>query len=289
MRRLSALIVVAIAVPVAALTMVTLTRGQSSPCDSPAFASVEAIERCGLPDVPKLRLVASAVAVFPSERQVKDARRYAKGRAGIVAFAVSGEGRPRGLLERRTYVSASVVKAMLLVAHLQDRAQAGGSLSRRDRFLLGRMIRKSDNEDATAIYRAVGDRGLVRVSRDAGMKRFSIPRPTWASAQITAADQVRLFSRLATVVPPRFLGYARKLLASIVPEQSWGIPRAARPRFRVFFKGGWRPTGRGELVHQAALVEDAKRRAAIAVLTDGNPSMAYGERTIEGVARRLLR
>ncbi len=151
------------------------------------------------------------------------------------------------------------------------------------------MIRVSDNEDAAAIYRAVGDRGLLRVARVAGMERFSILLATWASAKVTAADQVRLFSRLEAVVPPRFLGYARQLLSSIVPEQGWGIPRAARPRFRVFFKGGWRPTDRGELVHQAALVEDAKRRAAIAVLTDGNPSMAYGERTIEGVARRRLR
>jgi len=280
---------IVLAVPVAALSMVTLTRGQTSPCDRPAFASIEAIERCGLPEVPELRLAAAAIATFPSERRVKEARRYAKSRAGIVAFAVMGAGRPRGLLERRTYVSASVVKAMLLVARLQDRARAGAPLNRRDRFLLGRMIRVSDNEDATAIYRAVGDRGLLRVARGAGMKRFSILRPTWASAQVTAADQVRLFSRLEAVLPPRFHRYARKLLASIVPEQSWGIPRAARPRFKVFFKGGWRPTERGQLVHQAALVEDAKRRAAIAVLTDGNPSMAYGEETIEGVARRLLR
>ncbi len=288
MRRLRWLTVVA--VPVVVLSVVTLTRGgQTSPCDRPAFASIEAMERCGIPDVPKLRLAAAAIATFPSERRVKEARRYAKGRAGIVSFAVTGTGRPRGLLERRTYVSASVVKAMLLAARLQDRARDGHPLSRRDRFLLGRMIRMSDNEDATAIYRAVGDAGLLRVARAAGMERFSILRPTWASAQITAADQVRLFSRLDAVVPPRFHGYPRKLLASIVPEQSWGIPQAARPRFRVFFKGGWRPTGRGELVHQAALVEDAKRRAAIAVLTDGNPSMAYGEETVEGVARRLLR
>ena len=42
------------------------------------------------------------------------------------------------------------------------------------------------------------------------------------------------------------------------------------------------------MVHQGALAERDGRRVAIAVLSDGNPSIAYGERTIEGVGPRLL-
>ena len=58
------------------------------------------------------------------------------------------------------YSSASLVKAMLLVAYL-DR----GDVRRRDlrgseRRLLGPMVRVSDNDAATAIYQRVGVDGL---------------------------------------------------------------------------------------------------------------------------------
>ncbi len=110
----------------------------------------------------------------------------------------------------------------------------------------------------------------------------------WANATLTAADQARFFLALDRLVPGRFREQARDLLATVSELQSWGIPAGARPRWRVYFKGGWRPDGDGELVNQAALLERGMRRVAIAVLTDGNPNMVYGERTIEGVTRRLL-
>lgn len=89
----------------------------------------------------------------------------------------------------------------------------------------------------------------------------------WSSARISAADQVRFFFAM----------------------ESWGIPAVARPRgWRTYFKGGWRGTGRGQLVHQVARLERRGARVAIAVMTDGDPSMDYGIGTIEGVTRRLL-
>jgi hypothetical protein len=83
--------------------------------------------------------------------------------------------------------------------------------------------------------------------------------------------------------------FARYILSAVEAQQSWGIPAAARPRWHTFFKGGWRPGGRGDLVHQGALLENGHRRIAIAVLTDGNPSEKYGHATVRGIAQRLLR
>jgi hypothetical protein len=79
------------------------------------------------------------------------------------------------------------------------------------------------------------------------------------------------------------------VLRTVVPEQSWGIPAAARPRgWRTLHKGGWRPGPAGALIHQAARLERGGRPVAIAVLTDGNPGAQYGAETVRGVARRLL-
>src|SRR5215218_3170059 len=61
------------------------------------------------------------------------------------------------------------------------------------------------------------------------------------------------------------------------------------PHWRTFFKGGWRGSPRGQLVHQVARLERGKLSIAIAVLTDGNPSQAYGRETVRGIAARLVR
>ena len=289
-----------------ALWVASLGGTAARSCTSPEFASLDAIERCGVPDVPPLRNAAVDIAlasartapdlrpagtvVFPPQAAVERARTYAEGRSGIVSFAVSTGrgGRPRGLLTRRRYVSASVVKAMLLVAYLNKIQAESRPLTSRARSLLTRMIRVSGNREATAIYRSVGDTGLERVASRSGMERFSVCC-TWARAQLTAADQVRFFRQIDFLIPRRHREFARETLSTIVSSQSWGIPRVARPRYRVFFKGGWRGTNLGQLVHQSALLEGSDGRFSISVLTDGNPSMSYGIETIQGITARLLR
>jgi hypothetical protein len=93
-----------------------------------------------------------------------------------------------------------------------------------------------------------------------------------------------------SLIPREFVGYARFLLSTIVAWQTWSIPVVARPLgYRVFFKDGSEPTALGQLVHQVARLEGHDRTFALAVMTDGDPSMLYGEATIEGVAGAVLR
>jgi hypothetical protein len=180
-----------------------------------------------------------------------------------------------------------VVKAMLLVAYLNRLAERHQPLTSSHHVLLDAMIRVSDNSAATAIYRHVGDVGLYRLADQAEMSDFDVSA-NWPTAQITAADQAHLFAQIDGLLPTIYRGYARELLASIVPTQSWGIPEVSRPRWKTFFKGGWRETRRGKLVHQVARLERGRISLAIAVLTDGNPSEAYGRGTIRGITARLL-
>jgi beta-lactamase class A len=232
---------------------------------------------------PALRRTAGLA--FPSPAAVARARRWARARQGHVSFAVADRTGATGLRMDDPFPSASLVKAMLLVAFLDK--HGGGGLSSKDTFHLDAMIRVSDNDSATAVFHSVGPEALRALARRAGMRSFAVGS-SWSEARVTAADQASLFLKLDRLVAPRRRAYARYLLSSVQPQQSWGVPQAARPRWQVFFKGGWRPAGHGQLVHQAALMERGSRRVAIAVLTEGNPSEEYGHQTIRGIASRLL-
>jgi Beta-lactamase enzyme family len=227
---------------------------------------------------------------FPRRRAIGAARRYLAGRDGYTAYAViDSEGRMHGSHIHRTFVSASVVKAMLLVAYLREAAGAHRRIGDEVASLLQPMIHVSDNEAASAVWERVGNPRLRAFARRAGMSDFSI-EGDWATAQISAADQARFFFGMRQLIPARFRHLADHLLSHIAGYESWGVPAVARPRgWRVYFKGGWRGTWRGQLVHQIAWLRKPHERVAIAVMTDGDPSMEYGIDTIQGVSRRLLR
>jgi hypothetical protein len=230
-----------------------------------------------------------APAGRPGRRPIAAAARYLAGRDGYTSFAVvDSEGRLHGRHVHRTFVSASVVKAMLLVAYLRELAHHHRRLDADARSLLEPMVHVSDNDAATAVWELDGDPRLRALARQAGMTDFSI-EGIWANAMISAADQARYFFQMERLIPPRFRHFADHLLSHIAGYESWGIPAVARPDgWTVYFKGGWRGTWRGQLVHQIARLHKHGERLAIAVMTDGDPSMEYGIETIEGVAKRLL-
>ncbi|MGI8922294.1 MAG: serine hydrolase [Solirubrobacteraceae bacterium] len=230
-----------------------------------------------------------APAGFPFAGRIASARHYLQGRAGVTGFAVvDSEGRLSGWNMHRTFVSASVVKAMLLVAYLNMLSSQHRGLDDQSRSILFPMINVSDNSAATSVWSIVGDGSLDALARRAGMTDFSISG-IWANAQISPADQARFFFEMDQLIPPQFRGYARFLLSTIVGYESWGIPAVARPAgWTVYFKGGWRGTGLGQLVHQSARLQRGPTTWSLAVMTDGDPSMSYGIDTIQGVTARLL-
>jgi hypothetical protein len=176
---------------------------------------------------------------------------------------------------------------MMLVAYLQMLAGQHRGLSGSDRALLYPMIHVSDNNAASAVLGIVGGGALARVAREAGMSDYAPGVGWWAFTQSSAADQARFFSLLQQLIPRQFYGYARGLLSGIDPSQSWGVPAVARPRWEVFFKGGWLP--KEGVFNQVARLERPGLTFTVAVMTAGGPSMGYGEQTIEGVTAALLR
>lgn len=187
----------------------------------------------------------------------------------------------------RTAPSASVVKAMLMVAYLNHRDVRDRPLTKADRELLDPMIRWSDNVAATRVRDMVGNAALERLAQRVGMKRFSTA-VIWGSTQITAADQAKLFLKIDRCVVKRHRPVAMRLLSTVVKPQRWGVARARPGSWALYFKGGW-GDGSGAVDHQVALLRRGRRRVAVAILTTGNPSHRYGKETLRGIAQRLLR
>jgi hypothetical protein len=230
----------------------------------------------------------TSVKKFPWDERVREAAQYARGRTGIVSFAIVDEyGRSHSFRRGTQYSSASLVKAMLLVAYLRKGDVRNRRLHASERAQLDPMIRASNNDAASAIHARVGSSGLNRLAKRAGMRRF-IPNPVWGGCQVTARDQAQFFERIRSLLPDRHRSYALGLLSNVVDGQRWGIPKGDPKGWRPHFKGGWFPGDGGWRVHQAALLRHGNRELALAVLTQGGASLGYGAATIAGVTRRLL-
>ncbi|MFT4036171.1 MAG: hypothetical protein QM679_11415 [Patulibacter sp.] len=269
--------VLSIAIPL------TLTGGTAAPAQTAQTAQTAQAAR-----------TATAAAAASTTRRcvgttaVARAWRYARSRPGTVTFAVQqgtqivshGGGVPMR--------SASLVKAMLLVADLRRHASNGQPLSAADRARLAAMIRYSDNVQATATFNLVGRSDVLALAKAAQMKRYTVGFG-WGTSQLTASDQVRFWSHLNGLLPAKYRLYGRRLLRTISSAQTWGGAPVARAHgFRTMFKSGWLPQPTGWVVHQGLRIERGSCTAGIAVLTRNQPSMAAGVTSIRGVVARLL-
>ena len=240
--------------------------------------------------VAALVLVTAASATSPSpwRPNMRGAIGYASHRRGTIAFAVRTRTRSWGWHANETFPSASVLKAILLVAYLDMPSVRNRPLRASDRALLRPMIRQSDNDAATVVLHIVGSARVYGVASRAHMRRFRLVIRPWGFTQITPADQTRYFLRIDRLIVPRHRAYGMNLLRTITPVQRWGIARV-RPRgWRLYFKGGW-GDGTGWVDHQVALLTRGNDRVSVAILTLHDEKHTYGRQTLRGIALRLLR
>jgi hypothetical protein len=230
----------------------------------------------------------AALGRFDSDQ----AAQVAQARRGRVAFAIAdGDGKiVSAFRPNQQFHSASITKAMLLVAALRD--HAGEALPDGLSADLAPMIRQSDNAAANAVYARVGSAGVNAVAAAAGMRNFELdtgdPLYRLGDSLITAADQARLFSQILTLIPAGHRDYAKSLLTSV--DATWGIVEAAGAG-DVLSKAGWRLEGQdgdGWTIVQGAQVPTGAGAIGIAVLSDTQPSESYGHDSVKRVASSLL-
>jgi hypothetical protein len=213
---------------------------------------------------------------------------YKRQRRGDIAFAVRTDGAFYAFRPDHDEWSASVLKAMLMVAYLDRSSVSGRALDSHDNALLYPMITRSDNSAADVVDTIVGAGGLNALAARVGMSHFSPAEPIWGESQITPRDQTKFFLHIDSYIVPRHRAYAMHLLASVTPSQRWGIGEVAPKGWKLYFKGGW-GSGTGLTDHQVILLTRGCARVSIAVLTMNDGSHAYGKDTLRGMFKRLLK
>ncbi|MGI8578712.1 MAG: serine hydrolase [Nocardioidaceae bacterium] len=189
----------------------------------------------------------------------------------------------RGL---RAY-TASILKVSLLVEALRARADGRAGVAAAITAHAPSMIEYSDNDATTRLWQATGAAaGLTEFFKTAGLdqtRSAPVLLEPWDGVTTTATDQLSLLRALAShsqLLSRADVAYALGLMQHVSADQRWGVGLAARnpDTALVAVKDGWVPVpGDGWTVNSIGVVW---RRGGgyycLAVLSTGQPSMAYG-------------
>jgi hypothetical protein len=75
-------------------------------------------------------------------------------------------------------------------------------------------------------------------------------------------------------------------MAHVIPSQRSGVPAGAPSSFTVHVKNGWLPlVTHGWRIHSIGCFSHLDQNYSIVVLSEDNPTMSYGVRAVEDLAR----
>ena len=218
------------------------------------------------------------------------------GRSSTVALRVYDKSEDLNcyLNTRMHFDSASVVKVMILGTLLREAETQHRHLTASEAHLARLMITQSDNNAASALWAHVGRGRLEYFLGRAAMNETQLgPDGYWGLTQITAHDELLLVDLLQypnSVLNDASRTYALNLMAQVIASQRWGVPAGAPADLTVHVKNGWLPRAtHGWRIHSIGCFTGHHRGYAIVVLTEDNPTMAYGIATIQGAAEVIHR
>ena len=213
------------------------------------------------------------------------------GRSSVVGLAVDDRvnGITCKLHPHWQFDSASVVKVTILSALLRKLQQEHRSLTTAQQKLATAMITVSDNNAASTLWAETGRPSLQHFLDLAGMTETVLgPGGYWGLTLITAHDEVTLLQLLTStnsVLTTASRNYVLGLMARVVSYQRWGVPAGAPTSVTVHVKNGWLPLATlGWRINSIGSFSGAGKDYMIVVLTDNNPTMAYGVATVQDVA-----
>ncbi len=198
------------------------------------------------------------------------------------------------------YDTASIVKVDILSALLLQAQDAGRGLTQQERTLAEAMIEHSDNDAANALWREIGQAaGLKAVNQRLGLSStVGGTGGLWGLTRTTVSDQIGLLRAVfaadgtASATKPALTTtsrtYIRTLMTRIATDQSWGVSAASDSAWAL--KNGWLQRSTTGLwdINSVGQVTSGTHHYLVAVLSDGNTSMASGIKVVETAARTAV-
>jgi hypothetical protein len=252
-------------------------------------------------------LLAAVLLASPATASTRHHQRHPRGpfasaamsaflrtRAGDITAAVYNVRTGRLFLYRPgvAEAEASIAKVDILATLLYEAQQRGQVLTVAQQQSAAAAIDESDNKDAQLLWNdAGGNPAIGAFNARAGMTHTLLDAPgVWGHYETTALDQIRLLEQLA--LPGGVLGdgareFALALMRNVTAVQAWGVSGGVLAPATVALKNGWLPLAAagGWQINSIGDVSGRFRHYLIAVLTAGNPSMAYGAQTIAGISQ----
>lgn len=215
-----------------------------------------------------------------------------------VLDAGSGESASYGT---GVFETASIVKVDILAALLLQAQDAGRALTAAEQSYAVAMIEDSDNDSASALWRAIGTADGL----DAANGRFGLTGTSggdgslWGLTRTTAADQVALLRQVfvadGSELSEASRAYVRGLMGRIADGQRWGVSAAADGASGVegsgwALKNGWlrRSTTGLWVVNSVGRVTSGGHDRLVAVVSRGSSTLAEGIALTEAAAEAAV-
>jgi beta-lactamase class A len=190
--------------------------------------------------------------------------------------------------------TASIVKVDILATLLAQTQARRARLSPAQRAVAQAMIEISDNDAAQSLWDQEGGSAAVGAFDQRAGIDDTTPNPDhWGLTWTTASDQVDLLRRVMlpnAVLDLASRAYEYELMRHVIPSQRWGVAAGLGPGAAAALKNGWLPlTPADWQVNSIGSIAGSGRHYLLAVLTNRDPTEAYGIATIEHISATVWR
>jgi hypothetical protein len=183
--------------------------------------------------------------------------------------------------------TASTLKVDILATLLTQAQAAGRSLTPAEQDLAVPMIEDSLDSAADTLWGRLGPAAVGAFERSIGMTDTTPATDgVWGTTTTTALDRLAM---IRSVVQPNAVlsdssrSYILNLMEHINPTQDWGATGGVPAGVTVALKNGFAVIN-GWQINTTGWVDGDGRNYLIAVLSDGNPTEAYGIETVTAIS-----